>query len=176
MASCLYVVTLCEAPAFQRRGVGSALLKWGTDLAEAGDTFITCSHPPQQSTLPLATPHGYLRPVPIVTSMADNDQPIEGQPITGTGDIPGSVAETIMATTDIEDPLQTPTKAGGQGSIQPFGSPMCNGFYITGNGGVGIAPGPVASAASSASVLQAWVICQLLSLATTRFFLRLARY
>lgn len=39
-ASCLYVVTLYVAPAFQRRGVGSALLKWGTDLAEAGDTFM----------------------------------------------------------------------------------------------------------------------------------------
>ncbi|KAK3350228.1 hypothetical protein B0T25DRAFT_611406 [Lasiosphaeria hispida] len=45
-ASCLYVVTLYVAPAFQRRGVGSALLKWGTDLAEAGDTLRGCTRRP----------------------------------------------------------------------------------------------------------------------------------
>ncbi|KAK3390055.1 acyl-CoA N-acyltransferase [Podospora didyma] len=38
---CLFIVGLSVAPAFQRRGVGSALLKWGTDLVDAagGDAF-----------------------------------------------------------------------------------------------------------------------------------------
>jgi len=33
-ARCMYVVSLSVAPAAQSRGVGSALLKWGTDLAD----------------------------------------------------------------------------------------------------------------------------------------------
>jgi GNAT superfamily N-acetyltransferase len=37
--ACLFVIGLSVSPAFQRRGVGSALLKWGTDLADAGSTF-----------------------------------------------------------------------------------------------------------------------------------------
>ncbi|KAK3322858.1 acyl-CoA N-acyltransferase [Apodospora peruviana] len=34
-AACLYIIGLYVLPAFQRRGVGSALLKWGTDLVDA---------------------------------------------------------------------------------------------------------------------------------------------
>ncbi|KAL3426334.1 acetyltransferase [Phlyctema vagabunda] len=37
---CMYVVGLSVAPAFQKRGVGSALLKWGTDLADTENVFI----------------------------------------------------------------------------------------------------------------------------------------
>ncbi|KAK0649929.1 hypothetical protein B0T16DRAFT_410904 [Cercophora newfieldiana] len=38
-ASCLIVVGLSVSPDFQRRGVGSALLKWGTDIADRHHTY-----------------------------------------------------------------------------------------------------------------------------------------
>ncbi|KAH6717019.1 putative GNAT family acetyltransferase [Leptodontidium sp. MPI-SDFR-AT-0119] len=37
---CMFVVSLSVAPAFQARGVGSALLKWGTDTADNFGVFI----------------------------------------------------------------------------------------------------------------------------------------
>ncbi|KAK1750336.1 acyl-CoA N-acyltransferase [Echria macrotheca] len=36
---CLFIVGLYVAPSFQRRGAGTALLKWGTDLADANGAF-----------------------------------------------------------------------------------------------------------------------------------------
>ncbi|KAK3369321.1 hypothetical protein B0T24DRAFT_632354 [Lasiosphaeria ovina] len=36
---CMFVIGLSVSPAFQRRGVGAALLKWGTDLVDASDAF-----------------------------------------------------------------------------------------------------------------------------------------
>lgn len=38
-ASCVFVIGLSVSPAFQRRGVGSALLKWGTDIADKHNTY-----------------------------------------------------------------------------------------------------------------------------------------
>ncbi|KAK0614652.1 acyl-CoA N-acyltransferase [Immersiella caudata] len=38
-ASCLFIIGLSVSPAFQRRGVGSALLKWGTDLADKHKSY-----------------------------------------------------------------------------------------------------------------------------------------
>lgn len=38
-AACLFVVGLYVSTAFQRRGVGSALLKWGTDIADKHGAF-----------------------------------------------------------------------------------------------------------------------------------------
>lgn len=37
---CMFVTTLSVAPAHQKRGVGSALLKWGTDVADKANVFI----------------------------------------------------------------------------------------------------------------------------------------
>ena len=37
---CMFVVSLSVAPKFQARGVGSALLKWGTDTADKFGVFI----------------------------------------------------------------------------------------------------------------------------------------
>ncbi|KAK3349581.1 putative GNAT family acetyltransferase [Lasiosphaeria hispida] len=36
---CLYVIGLYVSPSYQRRGVGSALLRWGTDLSDASHAF-----------------------------------------------------------------------------------------------------------------------------------------
>ncbi|KAK0707665.1 acyl-CoA N-acyltransferase [Lasiosphaeris hirsuta] len=36
---CIYVIGLYVSPSYQRRGVGSALLKWGTDLSDASGAF-----------------------------------------------------------------------------------------------------------------------------------------
>lgn len=40
---CLIVVGLCVSPEYQRRGVGSALLKWGTDIVDAKGVFAWVS-------------------------------------------------------------------------------------------------------------------------------------
>jgi len=37
---CMFVTTLSIAPAYQKRGVGSALLEWGIDVADKNDAFI----------------------------------------------------------------------------------------------------------------------------------------
>lgn len=37
---CMFVVSLSVAPRYQRHGVGSTLLKWGTDIADKSDIFI----------------------------------------------------------------------------------------------------------------------------------------
>ncbi|KAK3360653.1 putative GNAT family acetyltransferase [Lasiosphaeria hispida] len=42
--SCLFVIGLSVSPDFQRRGVGSALLKWGTDIADAHDGAFAWVH------------------------------------------------------------------------------------------------------------------------------------
>ena len=41
---CIFVVGLSVSPAFQRRGVGSALLKWGTDLIDGRDGAFAWVH------------------------------------------------------------------------------------------------------------------------------------
>lgn len=41
---CIFVVGLYVSPAFQRRGVGSALLKWGTDLIDGRDGAFAWVH------------------------------------------------------------------------------------------------------------------------------------
>jgi GNAT superfamily N-acetyltransferase len=37
---CMYLVSLSVSPDFQSRGVGSALLKWGTDIADKAGVFM----------------------------------------------------------------------------------------------------------------------------------------
>lgn len=37
---CMFVVSLCVAPKWQSQGVGSALLRWGTERADAAGVFI----------------------------------------------------------------------------------------------------------------------------------------
>ncbi|KAA8651040.1 hypothetical protein EYZ11_003789 [Aspergillus tanneri] len=39
-ARCMFVISLCVAPKWQSQGVGSALLQWGTDRADAAGVFM----------------------------------------------------------------------------------------------------------------------------------------